>query len=302
VTGDYGRNSGAGALLLSKEWGAERIIMLGYDCRYSQDGTRHWHGDHPKGLGNCQSVGKFPSQFAHMAPRMEGVEVINASRDTALDMFPRQSLEEALGVKRKRKAKVTRVCVLKTGKEYRPEHVQWLARQVPGLVCVTEDDVHGVPTVKPTGEWPGWWSKMNIFDPALIPGDLMYFDLDTVVRCDPAELEQIGTTAMLSDFKRLDLPASGLMYISQGDKAKVWEEWNRDPVGHMARCTTREKWGDQGFLAEVLKPVRWQDVMPGAVRSYNFDVKRAGLQGCKVVCFHGQPRPWDSGEDWVPAL
>lgn len=93
---EQGGNSGAGAMLLSKHWGAERIIMVGYDCQYAPNGKRHWHGDHPIGLGNCVSIGKFYDQFADAAKHLDGVEIWNASRATVLDLWPRKPLEECL--------------------------------------------------------------------------------------------------------------------------------------------------------------------------------------------------------------
>lgn len=81
---------------LAAHWGAERIILLGYDCKYADDGRRHWHGDHPKGLGNAVSMPKWMGQFKEIADHLRGVMIVNASRDTALRFWPRQSLEEAL--------------------------------------------------------------------------------------------------------------------------------------------------------------------------------------------------------------
>ncbi|MGM0927535.1 MAG: hypothetical protein ACQEXC_14105 [Pseudomonadota bacterium] len=92
-----GGNSGAGAMLLARHRGARRIILLGYDCQYAEDGKRHWHGDHAKGLGNCASLPKFYGQFREARDQLYDVEVINASRATALDLWPCMPLEEALG-------------------------------------------------------------------------------------------------------------------------------------------------------------------------------------------------------------
>ena len=91
-----GGNSGAGAMSLAAHWGARRIILLGYDCKYADDGKRHWHGDHPKGLGNAVSMPKWMGQFKEIAGHLRGVMIVNASRDTALRFWPRQSLGEAL--------------------------------------------------------------------------------------------------------------------------------------------------------------------------------------------------------------
>lgn len=105
VRGGYFRegsqNSGAGAIALAAEWGAKRIILLGYDCQKT-GGKAHWHGDHPaknrKGerMGNAGSIGKWPEQFRRLRQHLRGATVINASRETALSVFPRMPLEEAL--------------------------------------------------------------------------------------------------------------------------------------------------------------------------------------------------------------
>ena len=88
-------NSGAGAVAMAAKAGASRVILLGYDCQFT-DGKAHHHGDHPPGLGNAGSLHKWPEQFKRLAASLEGVEVINCSRQTALRAFPRAALEDAL--------------------------------------------------------------------------------------------------------------------------------------------------------------------------------------------------------------
>lgn len=88
-------NSGAGAIALAAHLGARRIVLLGYDAQKT-GGAAHWHGDHPQGLGNAGAVGKWPGQFADLAKSLAGVEIINASRESALRCWPRMTLEEAL--------------------------------------------------------------------------------------------------------------------------------------------------------------------------------------------------------------
>lgn len=91
----YG-NSGAACISLAVLSGATRVILLGYDCQKT-GGKAHWHGDHPPGLGNAGGVDKWPAKFKELARDINGrATVINASRATALDMFPRQELEQAL--------------------------------------------------------------------------------------------------------------------------------------------------------------------------------------------------------------
>lgn len=87
-------NSGAGAIMLAAELGAKRIILVGYDAQHT-GGFAHWHEDYPKTMGNAGSSKKWPAQFASLVKSLPpGVEVINASRETALKVWPRMTLEE----------------------------------------------------------------------------------------------------------------------------------------------------------------------------------------------------------------
>lgn len=89
-------NSGAGAIALADFSGAERIGLLGYDCQHT-GGKKHWHGDHPEGsgAGNAGSVHKWPKQFRSVAETIRA-EVVNLTRETALDVWPRGDLEAFL--------------------------------------------------------------------------------------------------------------------------------------------------------------------------------------------------------------
>ncbi len=89
------QNSGAGALAVAAKMGADNIIMLGYDAKYS-NGKRHWHGDHPKGLKNAGVVKRWPAQFDYLARRLARKRVLNCTRSTAIKCFPVVPLEHAL--------------------------------------------------------------------------------------------------------------------------------------------------------------------------------------------------------------
>lgn len=190
-----------------------------------------------------------------------------------------------------------KACVLRSGGDFLAEHVQWLARQVPGLVCLSDTVVAGVETIPLQHDWPGWWAKMEMFGPSLT-GDVLMLDLDTVVRELPATPDR---TTVLRDFTEPTIIGSGLMYVTAADRARVWDAWLTDPVGHMERCERWPKLGDQGFLMEHLADAaRWQDVEP--VYSYKQHCRGGLPADAKVVCFHGRPRPWDCGAAWVPPM
>jgi hypothetical protein len=92
----YG-NTGACAVSFGIAGNPDRVVMLGYDCQ-RKNGEVHWHGDHPKGFTNGKSIALWPNIFRKVARQAEhaGVEVINASRVTALNCFERMELEDAL--------------------------------------------------------------------------------------------------------------------------------------------------------------------------------------------------------------
>jgi hypothetical protein len=93
----HGNNSGYQAVGLAYTWGASRVILLGYDMQYT-GGRRHWFGDHPRGLNNATGLACWQRSFPKLAADAEkvGLEIVNASRETALTCFPRMRLEDAL--------------------------------------------------------------------------------------------------------------------------------------------------------------------------------------------------------------
>lgn len=92
----WGNNGGYSAINLAYLLGARKIYLLGYDMGLSEDGARHWHGDHPAHLNNDSDYADWIERFDDLAADLasEGVEVVNCSRRTALACFPRATVEE----------------------------------------------------------------------------------------------------------------------------------------------------------------------------------------------------------------
>jgi hypothetical protein len=86
-------NSGQRAIQLAAHLGANRILLLGYDC--SLDNGRHWHGDHPAKMHNPEAaeVERWHSDFSGLVEQLRNVEIINCSRHTALTCFPKNTPE-----------------------------------------------------------------------------------------------------------------------------------------------------------------------------------------------------------------
>ena len=95
----FGSNSGYQAVNLAYLLGAKRIILLGYDMKVDGDNV-HFFGKHPyhkNGGSPTNSLMKdWCEKFVRLANdlKSEGVEVINATRDTALTAFAKQNLED----------------------------------------------------------------------------------------------------------------------------------------------------------------------------------------------------------------
>jgi len=86
-------NSGGAAINLAVHLGAKRIVLLGYDMGPS--GKRyHFHDE--KNTYSAYDV--FIKNIGTMAAPLAaaGIEVVNCSRQTKLQCFPRMSLKEAL--------------------------------------------------------------------------------------------------------------------------------------------------------------------------------------------------------------
>lgn len=91
----HGYNSGCLAIEYALCAGAERVLLLGFDCSV-KDGAHH-HGSH--GLWpdpTAMTCMIWKQQFERLRKVYADAEIINCSRRTALECFPRADLESAL--------------------------------------------------------------------------------------------------------------------------------------------------------------------------------------------------------------
>jgi hypothetical protein len=90
---NHGCNSGFQVINLAYQFGAGRIILLGYDYQHT-NGKRHWFGDHPKGWGNANRPDRWLESIATIDLSL--VQIINCSADTAITTIPRAKLKDVL--------------------------------------------------------------------------------------------------------------------------------------------------------------------------------------------------------------
>lgn len=93
-----GGNSGFQALNLAAQFGATKIILLGFDMRI--DRGVHWHGRHGDNLNNPREANmpgwRSALDQAAAAFARYGISVINASVVSTLTAYPKMPLAEAL--------------------------------------------------------------------------------------------------------------------------------------------------------------------------------------------------------------
>lgn len=197
--------------------------------------------------------------------------------------------------------------VLKTGGVYTHKHVRALHDQVrtylredAPVICLTDSEAVDRHIAVPLQHnWPGWWAKLEMFRPD-IKGDLLYFDLDTVVQGSIDAFASVNTLTLLRDFyrdgsRRPEGLQSAVMYLPYADRAEVWDAFIANPKKAMLECSLG---GDQQFLERfyLQRAQRWQDVLPGQVVSYKVHCKQGVPPDARVVCAHGKPKLWDTPE------
>lgn len=197
------------------------------------------------------------------------------------------------------------VCVLRRGGDYTPEHVRalyagvrkhWPASLPLRFVALTDETI-GTPGIEERRlhhDWPGWWSKMEVTLGAQNDlGDVLYFDLDTMIVGGLLSIASVGRFTLLRDFYRDDRLQSGMMYLPAATRTMICAAWLDTPADNMEQYR-----GDGEFIYAVAGSAAavWQDVLPLQVVSYKVDVRQRKGQTIpprtRVVCFHGKPRPW----------
>lgn len=183
--------------------------------------------------------------------------------------------------------------VYRTGGDYFPAYVERLVAAVDhDVVCLT-DAPQTLPsacsTVPLQHNWPGWWSKVELFRPGLW-GDahVLYLDLDSVVLSRDLSHMARDNFTMLKDFFFPARPASGVMAWRGGAAEEVYTKFRATAIKTMA---LHRRGGDGAFIADLMKP---RSFFGDSIQSAKVAADRSLAD---VVCFHGKPRPhhvdWD---------
>lgn len=203
------------------------------------------------------------------------------------------------------------ICVLRSGGEYDASWVEKLQRGVARHLtiphrfrCLSDVPVACGEPLK--HDWPGWWSKIELFRPGVITGPTLYLDLDTVI-CGP--LDNIAKLsypfAALRNFHQPDFIGSGVMWFRDGDAVphSVFAKFAKMPqayIAHHERVQAGSHLGDQAFIWDTLKgqvPFL-TDEFPG-IKSYKYHARSFMPADTSIICFHGLPRLPQVKSPWI---
>lgn len=211
---------------------------------------------------------------------------------------------------------LTVACVLKSGGIYDADWVTKLKRGVRRhlsiphkFVCLSDVDIpmSRIPLVN---NWPGWWSKIELFRPGIFSGPVLYLDLDTVIVGSLKEIaEYPHTFTTAHEFYRPDQVCSTAM--AWNGEFGIYEAFAKNSDFYMNKYDGKNLRstgyiGDQAFIEHHLKSngvkvEMFKDLFgPKSVASYK--VHRcfaAPPKGASIVAFHGRPKPHQLNDGWV---
>lgn len=186
--------------------------------------------------------------------------------------------------------------VLKSGGEYTPEHVlrmqEMLDRYVDcpaRFVCYSDIDIPGVTVRRLLHDWPGWWSKIEMFRDV---EESFYIDLDMTIMGNITDMVTVDSDfmALRNMTPRIEGIGSAMMKW-RGDKRFIYEAFKSDPEKYMAehgRDKMGTPWlGDQGFLWALCKDDLefYQSRFPNRIKKFTDS-------GGDVKVYYGRNKPW----------
>jgi hypothetical protein len=229
--------------------------------------------------------------------------------------------------------KMNKLVCVNVGTKYPPEYTRRLYNMVkrntvePFEFYVYTDQKHLYTNdpfiiVEDDGYERGWWCKLNLFKPGMLPpGKYLYLDLDVVIVDNIDELFKLPTFGILRDFIR---PENGILPGKEyNSSVMVFEPEHR---GDLFKFYTKNKmlwenysqqvsfFGDQNVISAFLnksptmcKPIpdEWVwSFKKGAVRGAHAGDRSRHFgdvipHGGKICVFHGNPNPTEVETNWV---
>lgn len=190
--------------------------------------------------------------------------------------------------------------VLRSGGDFWPEHVYAMQRQIARwapdarFACLTDFHIPGVECLSLRHNWPGWWSKIEMFR----FGGFLYTDLDNIVLGPIDDLFTGRYTTQRGGW-------NALAYVPVG-MYELYYDFRHAPGEYMAlheADVPGKPYGDAGYIASKLPGLHWEDVVPGQVCNiaelrapWPFRRTRPPPETKVLLCSRRYGRPWDLPE------
>lgn len=197
---------------------------------------------------------------------------------------------------------LTVACVLRSGGVYTPEWAQRLQVGVAAhlaqdhrFVCLSDVLVDGVETLSLRHAYDGWWSKIELFEPGLFGGPVLYLDLDCLVIGPLDDLFEYDGFRMCRDFLQPRSHNSSVMAWSR-DMSHVYDAFRVNPAAMIKRYDRERpqgRLGDQAFIEDHAGEIGTFD--SGRVVSFRQSARNVRPENASVVAFHGRPKPHEAG-------
>ena len=224
------------------------------------------------------------------------------------------------------------VCV-KWGNKYISQYVNVLYNMVKRHTtvpfefhCITDDpkglDSHINTIMLPNDPWiKTWWSKLWMFGAHFpLQDNILYFDLDVIVFKNIDELFNYNPDKfmIIRDFNRCrikdwKLCNSSVMRWNTGTINYLWDDFvskpnkvMRDNHGDQDWITKRadkdtNHWPDDWIRSYKWEMIGYKDTKARRGPKLIFDRPPKIIEANKVAVFHGEPKPFNCGDEWVEA-
>lgn len=275
---DYGHKTtsltGMVALDMLHKAGYTKITMLGFDARFGA------------GLGYAASIGHDAKCKGQADDRFirhdERIAARAVETGIELEWIPPKPVGGLWTV--------AMVCV-GDGKAYHQGHVKALQDRF----CECCDSSYNFAvlgdrewaTDRVLHNWPGWFSKLELFRPGLFMGPVLYLDLDvwpnrTFRLPDPAVLTP-GLLYAPIDIGRPGVHQTSVMaWIGDTVTAPYYAYRNKQHTGRddevvIQKALSKREFGD---IRKILSTKSWK-------------LEPATRHSADIIYFHGSPKPWD---------
>ena len=172
--------------------------------------------------------------------------------------------------------------------------------------CLTDDPEslpEGIEPIAVDASLPGWWAKVQLFDIDTMPwktgAEVLYMDLDV---CVTGRLEGLPH-GIIKDW-HWPCYNSSVMRWRHGEHQAIWGRFTSDVMTRPTESLEgllpagQVNGGDQEWISQVSA---WETFPPEWFVSYRNAVAWPP-ETSKAIIFHGDPKPHEVTEGWVPGV